>query len=122
MMLLDTSVLVEHFRKKDKTSTFFYHLAERHDEFAISAITHYEILIGSNELQSPFWESLFGTLTILPFDIPCSTAAVKIYKSLKAKGLLIDLADLAIAHEISLCTLNEKHFKRVENLELIAQL
>ncbi len=126
MILLDTSVLVEHFRKKDKTSTFFYHLAERHDEFAISTITHYEIFCGSNDSQDAFWEVLFNNLTILPFDVSCSMAATKIYKTLKAKGLLIDLADLAIAataiaHGVSLCTLNEKHFKRVEDLSLIMQ-
>jgi tRNA(fMet)-specific endonuclease VapC len=124
MILLDTSVLVEHFRKKDKTSTSFYKLSEQDDDFAISTITHYEILSGSNDLQDTFWEGLFNTLTILPFDVSCSTESARIYKSLKPKGLLIDLADLtiaatAIAHRLSLATLNTKHFSRVKGLRLV---
>jgi len=54
MILLDTSVLVEHFRKKDKTSTQFYQLSEQSDDFAISTITHYEILSGSNDYKMLF--------------------------------------------------------------------
>ena len=84
MMLLDTSVLVEHFRKKDKTSTYFFQLSEQNDDFAISTITHYEILSGSNNLQDAFWEAFFSNLTILPFDLACSTESALIYKSLKA--------------------------------------
>lgn len=125
MILLDTSVLVEHFRKKDKTSTYFFQLSEQHDTFAISTITHYEILSGSNDLQDAFWDLLFSTLVILPFDIACSTESAKIYKILKAKGLLIDLADLtiaatAIAHGLTIATLNTKHFARVDALNMIA--
>ncbi len=125
MILLDTSVLVDHFRKKDKTSTYFFQLSGQYDDFAISTITHYEILSGSNDLQDAFWDLLFNTLVILPFDIACSTESAKIYKSLKAKGMLIDLADLtiaatAIAHSLTLATLNTKHFARVETLDMIA--
>jgi predicted nucleic acid-binding protein len=36
MILLDTSVLIEMFREKDKAKTFFSQLLERETEFAIA--------------------------------------------------------------------------------------
>ena len=36
MILLDTSVLIEMFRVKDKQSTFFYRLSTDNNDFAIS--------------------------------------------------------------------------------------
>lgn len=125
MILLDTSVLVEHFRKKEKTNTFLYELSGNQSEFAISTISHYEILAGSNDVQTPFWEELFTTLVIFPFDVACSEQTARIYKYLKAKGRLIELADLAIAataiaYQLPLATLNTKHFLRVEELNVIS--
>jgi predicted nucleic acid-binding protein len=58
---------------------------------------------------------------IIPFDERCSYEAVKIYKDLKVQNKLIALPDLliaatALAHDLSLATLNVKHFERVEKL------
>ncbi|MFZ4412871.1 MAG: type II toxin-antitoxin system VapC family toxin [Bacteroidales bacterium] len=124
MILLDTSVLIDLFRTKDKSKTFFYKLSTDYSDFAISSITHYEILLGSNSLQDKFWDTFFNSLTIIPFDVSCSFEAVKIYKSLKSKNNLIDIADITIAatafaKKIKLATLNIKHFERINNLELI---
>ena len=124
MILLDTSVLVELFRIKDKHKSFFYRLAEKENAFSISVITHYEIMVGSNDSQDPFWEKFFESISILPFDTVCSGAAVKIYKELKSKNKMIDLADItvaatAIANKLPLATLNKKHFDRVRSLELV---
>lgn len=127
MILLDTTVPIELFRKKNKQKTFFYELTKSHTEFAISTITHYQVLIGSNKNQDQFWDKFFNSLTILPFDIACSYEAVKIYKNLIAKNKLIELADLTIgatakANNLQFATLNEKHFKRIEGLKIIKRI
>ncbi len=47
MILLDSSILIELFRKQDKTKTVFYKLSQTNDDFCISSITHYESGIGN---------------------------------------------------------------------------
>jgi predicted nucleic acid-binding protein len=49
MILLDSTVCIEYFRKKDKSKTFFYELGADYSSFAISTVTKFEIFIGSNE-------------------------------------------------------------------------
>jgi predicted nucleic acid-binding protein len=112
------------FREKDKTKTFFLQLLEREIEFAISTITRYEILIGSNERQVDYWNNFLSLFDVLPFDVGTSACAVNIYKDLKRRNQLIDLADLmiaatAIAYRLPIATTNTKHFKRVADLTII---
>jgi predicted nucleic acid-binding protein len=47
IICLDTSVLIDYFRKKDKSISFFYELSLNYKLFAVSIITEYEILVGS---------------------------------------------------------------------------
>lgn len=42
MILLDTSVLVEMFRMKDKSATYFYQLSKEHDNFL--NLKHFKII------------------------------------------------------------------------------
>ncbi|GHT10412.1 DNA-binding protein [Bacteroidia bacterium] len=121
MILLDTSVLIELFRAKDKSKTLFFRLAAKEDLFAVSALTHYETFVGAHPAQIDFWIDFFRQLSIIPFDEKCSYQAVKIYKELKEQNNLIALPDLliaatALAHNCPLSTLNVKHFARVQNL------
>ena len=124
MILLDTSVLIELFRIKSKEKSFFYRITANENSFGISVITHYEVLVGSNHSQGEFWKELFETISILPFDLQCSVAAINIYKDLKSKNKLIELADLAvgataISNNLPLATLNKKHFERIKDLKII---
>ncbi len=43
MILLDSSVLIDLFRKKKKENSYFYKSLLEFEDFAISSITHYEI-------------------------------------------------------------------------------
>ena len=124
MILLDSSVLIDLFRKKDKSKSYFFELLSEENGFAISTITHYEIGIGNKLSNSDFWNNLYNKLTILPFDQNCSVVAIDIYTFLKKQNKLIDLADLLIGatakyHNIPLATLNKKHFQRIDGLVLI---
>lgn len=48
MILLDSSILIELFRKKDKSKTRFYSLSKTYSDLSISSITFYEIGIGKH--------------------------------------------------------------------------
>jgi predicted nucleic acid-binding protein len=124
MILLDTSVLIEMFRVKDKTATFFYRLSHNYDNFAISILTHYEIFRGSNSLQDNFWTNFLKNIKVIQFDLISSNEAIGIYKFLKTQNQIIDFADLliaatAIAHNLDLATLNLKHFSKIPNLHIL---
>ncbi|MDR3094110.1 MAG: type II toxin-antitoxin system VapC family toxin [Bacteroidales bacterium] len=124
MILLDTSVLIELFRVKDKSKTLFFRLSASDDKFGVSSITHYEIFIGVPIMQTDFWTTFFEQVKIIPFDGKCSQEAVKIYKELKVKNKLVALPDLliaatAIANRLPVATLNVKHFERIEKLVIL---
>ena len=79
---------------------------------------------GGNITQIVFWNNLFDSVSILPFDINCSLEAVKIYKQLRDSNKIIDLADIliaatAISNKIPIATLNIEHFSRINGLIII---
>ena len=124
MILLDSSILIELFRKKDKTKTVFYQLSRRTDDLCISSITHYEIGIDNREAHSDYWKSLSENLRIIPFDKTCSDSAIAVYLELLKANKMIDLADIligatAITHAMPVATLNVKHFDRITGLEIV---
>jgi predicted nucleic acid-binding protein len=49
MILLDSSILIDLFRKKNKEKTLFYNLSKTEEIFCISSITSYEIGIGNRK-------------------------------------------------------------------------
>jgi predicted nucleic acid-binding protein len=126
MILLDSSILIDLFRKKDKKKTFFNYLSKSFDNLSISTITYYEIGIGNRASHFEYWDLLCKNLIILPFDQSCSESAIAIYLDLLKTNKLIDLADIligatALTHNIPLATLNIKHFERIRGLELHKQ-
>jgi tRNA(fMet)-specific endonuclease VapC len=54
MILLDSSILIELFRKKDKEKTLFYSLAKTYKTIYISTISYYEIGIGNRKSHSEY--------------------------------------------------------------------
>ena len=124
VVLLDSSILIDFFRKKDKTKTSFYQLSDSFGEFSISSITEYEITCGATESQMNYWKEFLQRITILSFDSREVAKARFIYKELKKNRKQIAIADLfiaatAIANNLPLATLNKKHFESIEGLELV---
>lgn len=124
MILLDTSVLIEFFRRKYKENSFFYQLAQQHQSFAISAITRMEILAGVNPQQIDFWIAFLRKIEVLPFDEKSANHAAILIKQLKAVNQLLEIPDImiagtALAKQLPLATLNIKHFARMQGISLI---
>lgn len=59
LICLDSSVLLEYFRKTNKENSFFFELTHNYSLFAVSVITEFEVLRGSNTGQRDFWNDFF---------------------------------------------------------------
>ena len=124
LICLDTSVLIDYYRKKDKSKSLLFKLTKQYALFAVSAITEYELFIGNTAEQNSFWDIFFSQITVLPFDTKAVKSAIKIYKQLKINNRLIDIPDILIAgsvmsNNIPFATLNRKHFERITGLQII---
>ena len=124
IILADTSILIDYFRKSDKSNSVLMALFDQGYDFSISAITHYEIYSGATAHQLPFWTSLLDRTKVLPFAETVSQLAIKLNSDLKRKRKQIGMAELfiaatAISHNLPLSTLNKKHFERIDGLSLI---
>jgi len=124
VICLDTSILIDFYRKRIKEKSTFYQLTKVYNLFAVSIITEYEIMIGAKAEEVDFWKDFFDRVTILPFNKQSNDIAIKITKELKKKNSLVEIPDIfigatALARKIKIATLNKKHFERITELELI---
>ena len=124
IVLVDTSILIDYYRKTDKNNSTWIALVRQGYSFAISAVTKYEIYSGATSNQLAFWDSILQALTVMPLDEAAINTAVATNSALKKKRKQIDLADLfiaatAITNNLPLATLNKKHFDRIDTLKLI---
>lgn len=122
-ILLDTSIIIDYLRQKQKGVTKMGGLLDLNMELVVSIITHTEVYSGKSVWE---WkdarktiEIIFGGLTILPLTTEISE---------KAGGLtalsnipLIDaiIASTAIVYDVPFATLNVKHFNKIKGLKLI---
>jgi predicted nucleic acid-binding protein len=124
IVLVDTSILIDYYRKTDKKRTVWISLVRQGYSFAISAVTKYEIYSGATANQLTFWDSVLQAITVIPLDELSVDTAVTINSALKKKRKQIAIADLfiaatAVARNLPLATLNRKHFERIDTLNII---
>jgi len=122
VICLDSSVLIEYYRIKDKSKSFLFALTKNY-QFNIPAVVKYEILRGDKK-KDDFWIAVFKHITILPFDSECATLAAQIYMTLKSQNKLTGTDDIFIAatalrNKLKIATINSAHFKRIAGIETI---
>lgn len=122
--MIDTTLLIDYFRKSDKTKAKLVQLSRQYERFAISSVTEFEIYSGATPHQLPFWQELLSEIVVLPFDSRAAHIAVGIQQNLKKLRKSIDKADLfiaatAIANNLTLDTRNRKHFDKIDQLSLL---
>jgi len=123
-ILVDTSILIDFFRKKNRKKSILYKLQGKY-EIYVSSVTEFEFLAGVREEDRALSiNSFFKNLDVIDFDSKAAIIASSIYKSLKSNNQIIEFRDIfiaatAIANQLPLSTLNIEHFKRIENLEII---
>lgn len=121
-ILIDTSVVIDHFRKKNKQRSLLYELSKENRLF-LSAISKFEFLVGAKLAQIRQTEKIIEGFDVLSFNSNVADVASDIAKKLKAKNKIIEFRDIfiaatAIANDISLSTLSVKHFEKIDGLEL----
>ena len=98
-----------------------------HQRFAFSIITRYEILRGLKARRATQQQAAFDRFcaanTILPLSDTIVVQATEIYADLYQRGELIGDADILIAATAivdgrGLVTNNERHFERIEGLNI----
>jgi len=124
VILVDSSILIDYYRKTNKANAVWVSLIDKGYEFAISAITKYELYSGATQSQITFWDSILMAISVMPFDEGCVDTAVQINAVFKQKRKQIDLADLFIAatamtNNLPITTLNKKHFERIDGLSVV---
>lgn len=123
MILLDSSILIDFFRKTKKEKTAFFKLSEQVESFSVSVISQFEVLVGSTAEFGPFWNEFFEDMTILSLTEECIEVALQIDLELKLRNKRIDFPDLmiaatAVANDLPLATLNLRHFGRINELNI----
>ena len=124
LICIDSSVLIEYFRKKNKAQTLFPKLSLKYTGFVVPFVVHFEIYSGSTWQQTQYWDNLFSDFLVLPFTDAISYKAILVLNELKAVRISIEFKDLiivasALNHNFPLATNNEKHFNKIKGLQLI---
>lgn len=125
IICLDSSVLIDYFRKRNKEQTLFYKLSTHGHKFSVTSISQFEILRGNTALQSKFWEEVFARMDTLTFDDDTAIIAAEISQQLKISKKLVAVPDILIAacviqHNHLLATLDHKDFINIPNLRLLS--
>lgn len=123
MICVDTNLLIDHKRSRQKHTTRLYQLSTVY-LLAATSITAYELYRGDNSEEDNFWSGFFAKITMLDFTVAAAMQAGRIYKELKSQGAMIDIEDIliaaiAISNQLKLATDNVTHLSRVSGLEII---
>ena len=124
LIYLDSSVLIDFYRKVNKEKSFFNFLSRDYNLFSVSVVTQYEVYTGADVSRKAFWDNFFVNIVIVPFTSPLIFTSILIERALKLKRKSIDFRDLAIAatalhNNEPFATMNAKHFINIDGLELI---
>jgi predicted nucleic acid-binding protein len=122
-MVVDTNIFIKHLRAGDKSKTILSKLTKQ-GSFFITSITLFELLIGAtNAEKRDDVHKLVSGVPVLNLDEESSKVAAEIYLKLKTQNQIIEFGDIFIAaiciqngHAIK--TLNNKHFERIEGLNI----
>ena len=66
--VVDSSLLIQYFRAKDKSTTRLVHLIQEGRRFGLSTVVLFEVLAGADATQRDFWKNFFRGAVRLPFD------------------------------------------------------
>jgi tRNA(fMet)-specific endonuclease VapC len=121
-LLIDTSILIDYFRKKKVENSILFHLVDNYD-LNISVITEFEFLIGFSDERLFFAKEIISQMEIFDINKSITEVARLIYQKLKKINKLIPIPDLFIAstamhYNIPLATLNKKHFENIEDIKI----
>lgn len=121
-ILVDTSVLIDFLRRKDRTNTLLFTLAQGKYKLYISIVTHTELYAGKSVWQKEEalkdLQTLFSGMEILLLEEEISKKAGQIKAHYNINLLDAIIAASAIFHKLDLATLNTKDFEKIEGIKI----
>lgn len=125
MVVLDTSIIVDHLRQPAEKSKLIKAIESFPNErFAVSIISIQELYEGQSTKRESAERDLLTTLTkieILPYTYEIASLAGKIARDLSRPIEIADatIAATAIVNKANLMTLNQKDFMGIKELKLL---
>lgn len=125
--LLDTDILSLFFRNHSKVVESFNLYLQEYQKLNFSLITYYEILSGLKHRDAHKQIEKFMAFSqqnnIIVLNQKSVIISAEIYANLRKKGTPVDdidllIAGVAMANNLVLITHNQKHFGKIEGLEL----
>ncbi len=93
-ILIDTDVVIEYLRSKEKPSTELIKLLQKHDVF-LSSISEFELYLGARtERHQKDLEMVFNVVEVIPFDFGCGRIAAIIWKGLELTHQHLEIKDI----------------------------
>jgi len=125
-LMVDSSLLIDYFRKTDKSNARLLGHFRNYNVLYISSVTEFEILNGAKQSHHEFLNGMLSKFIILDFDSKAARQATVITEKLKAKRKTIDKPDLFIAatasaNGLTFDTLNIKHFTNIDELIMLTR-
>lgn len=127
-LLIDTSVLLSHFRNNSEEPTDFERALTSYDSCFISTITVFEVEYGAYRAgRSSDLSDILKLVEVLPFGYEEAKHAAKIHSNLTEQNRRIGIRDVFIAgicesNGLPILTENEKHFQRIDSLTVIERI
>lgn len=120
-IVVDTSVIIDFLRRKDKENSLLYRLAE--EDLSASIITHTELYAGksiweNNETKETLEKVLSG-LSLISLDKNISQEAGHIKSCANISLIDAIIASTAIVNNMELATLNIKDFEKIKNIKIV---
>lgn len=122
---LDTGLLIAFLKGREPGASAVAH-AVRTSNCFVTSITVYELLFGVSRAKRQIGEEqLLGVLSTLTLDDAAARRAAVIHDSLIRAGSDIGIKDVLIAaicleQQLPILTLNERHFQRVNGLQVLS--
>src|SRR5689334_21656143 len=109
-LLLDTSIIIDFLRRKDKENSLLFNLVQENRKLVISIITHTELYAGKSVWEKKDaleeLEKLFSGVNLLPLQEEISRKAGEIKAKHGTNLLDAIIAATAIIHRLDLVTSN----------------
>lgn len=124
-ILIDTTILIDFLRKKNKEKTILWKLKEMYKAISISSISVFELYAGAKDNRKiKDIQSLLKWFDVIKFDEELGEMAGKIFVALKKQNNIIDYRDLfigtsAVFYNLEIATLNTNHFENIPNLKIL---
>lgn len=123
MVLIDTSIIIDYLRQKDKRKTILFDLMNKKHVLHMSIISHAESYAGKSIWEKreakETLEALFSDINIIALSENISESAGEI--SAKYNVDIVDaiIAATAISKNYPLATLNIKDFEKINGIKIL---